>query len=354
MIVLIDLHTGRSNVLRLYLDECLRIMGFESKSNLGLNPSLCMVCETPIVINPLKPGAPKLCGDVQCQTLYKQRSSMNPSLYEQHFDRQRKFILQKKHAEIEKQKHIERVKDAEFGENERIKDHLSQFHPLGAGRTIQVTQIPSGLTHAQSTDSIRIGEYTDHLNAVINEAQSADSLEELMDDQTLAAHESLLMQDERINGNTALSGEVARLCALCKGGCCSSGGNHAYIKAVTIRRLMDSLQVDGETLLSFYLVHVPEQAVVGSCINQTEKGCSLPKEYRSDVCNLYLCGEVERHLDWKEYDHSKNDLNLIVQRANNNWDRFETTEKNEVTRLLLIDEKGESEELALKDILNRI
>ena len=327
-------------------------MDFKSHSHNqpGFHANRCMVCDSPLVLNPLKPDSPRICSDVQCQTLYKQRSEMNPVLYNQHFQRQQQLIVQKKFAEIEKQKHIERIKDAEFAENEYLVQRVIDQEPDLAGAKIKVTQIPSGLQVTKPLEDERIEEYMSHIQTVVTRAEEVEDISELLDDQLVGTHECLLQQDQRISSNAALEAEVGKLCSLCKGGCCAAGGNHAYIHAVTIRRLMDAHAMSSEELQAFYRDQLPEVSVVGSCINQTDSGCSLPRMYRSDVCNLYLCGAMEEHLQWTESNGSNVEKNLVVQRENTNWNRFEAVEKNSVVNMYLENEKGELVTLALNNL----
>ena len=278
---------------------------------------------------------------------------MSPVLYKQHFQRQQQLIVQKKFAEIEKQKHIERIKDTEFAENEYLLQRVLDRGLNTDGTKIKVTQIPSGLLETKALEDERIDEYMLHVETVITRAEEAEDISELLDDQLIGTHESLLQQDNRIASNTALEVEVGKLCSLCKGGCCSAGGNHAYLHAVTIRRLMDTHAISPEELKVTYREQLPVSSIVGSCINQTVSGCSLPRMYRSDVCNLYLCGAMEEHLQWTESKGANAEKNLVVQRGNTNWNRFEAAEKNSVMNIYLENEKGELVPLALDYLLDQ-
>ena len=326
-------------------------MVFEKNDSARFQSHRCMVCDTVIVVNPLKPDQPKLCGNVQCQALYKQSENMPPVLYRQHFEKQKRLIIQKRHAELEKQKHIEKIKNNEQEENERFKQRVITTAPDLDGKEISITQIPSGLSGETILDSERISEYTDFLKSIIKLAEEAESIDDLLDEQVNSTHDALLEQDARIDANPLLADQVTKLCSLCKGGCCAAGGNHAYLHPATMRRLIEKQEVSGDELFDIYSGHLGEKSVVGSCINQTEKGCVLPREYRSDVCNRYLCNEVEQHLSWKESSDSVNTFDLIVQRKNSNWNRFEAVELNPVVQILLQNEEGELHSLALSDFL---
>ena len=45
-------------------------------------------------------------------------------------------------------------------------------------------------------------------------------------------------------------------------------------------------------IVSGYVGRVPDRGYAGSCIFHGEKGCTLPREWRSNVCNTYFCGNL--------------------------------------------------------------
>ncbi|MEE2731969.1 MAG: hypothetical protein VYA55_14220 [Pseudomonadota bacterium] len=321
-------------------------MDFINQHKPGNRSNRCTVCDAPIVINPLHADQPRICGNVQCQALFKQQHTMSPALYKQHFARQQQLILQKRHVEVEKQKHIERLKQAEHEENERIASGLKAYVAGFAHQEIRVTQLPSGLAEAAPPEPERIQAYCEHLQDVISQAEAAESIESLLDGQHSVLHESLINQDQRLEDNPALEQGVQQMCGLCKGGCCSAGGNHGYLQPITMRRLMELQGMSAESLLAYYRERIPLRSVVGACINQTREGCSVPREFRSDVCNFYLCEEVELYLDSVEYSESGNTCNLVVQRENTHWNRFEAVEKNPVKLIAVQNEEGELVPLA--------
>jgi hypothetical protein len=82
-----------------------------------------------------------------------------------------------------------------------------------------------------------------------------------------------------------------QLCGWCGGRCCRFGGeNHAYLNAGHLRRWQQahpgsSLQ-DAATA---YIERLPARHVAGSCMHHGERGCTLDRDMRSDVCNLFAC-----------------------------------------------------------------
>jgi hypothetical protein len=85
----------------------------------------------------------------------------------------------------------------------------------------------------------------------------------------------------------------AGVCAACRGSCCRSGGDHAYLTEETILR---SLQAHPERTLAqimdSYLECLPAETVQNSCIYHSGTGCGLPRALRSSTCNRYLCGKL--------------------------------------------------------------
>lgn len=83
----------------------------------------------------------------------------------------------------------------------------------------------------------------------------------------------------------------AHLCGWCGGRCCRYGGeNHAYLNASHLRRW----QVDhpGSSLdeaAQAYVDRLPARHVEGSCMYHGERGCTLDRTMRSEVCNRYIC-----------------------------------------------------------------
>ncbi|HEV3027303.1 MAG TPA: hypothetical protein VG457_06995, partial [Planctomycetota bacterium] len=46
--------------------------------------------------------------------------------------------------------------------------------------------------------------------------------------------------------------------------------------------------------LETYLSYIPAESTAGSCIYHAREGCTLPRGLRSDVCNRFICDDLER------------------------------------------------------------
>ena len=96
-------------------------------------------------------------------------------------------------------------------------------------------------------------------------------------------------------------GFVARVartaCSLCKGWCCTNGGDHAFLDQATIARVRRArLPRDIRAVLRLYIERVPEVGYEGSCIFHGTQGCTLDRSLRSDVCNSYFCGGLQVYM----------------------------------------------------------
>jgi stage V sporulation protein SpoVS len=83
-------------------------------------------------------------------------------------------------------------------------------------------------------------------------------------------------------------------CATCRGYCCRKGGDSAYIKAETIARVRrHHPDLSNDAIAATYINAVPEISATDSCIFHGEQGCTLPRDFRADICNDYHCSPLE-------------------------------------------------------------
>lgn len=82
-------------------------------------------------------------------------------------------------------------------------------------------------------------------------------------------------------------------CTMCQGRCCGHGGDLAYLTELTMARVVAAeANPSASRLLRRYLQRVPDKAVRGSCIFHGERGCTLDRPLRADICNRYYCAPV--------------------------------------------------------------
>ena len=84
-------------------------------------------------------------------------------------------------------------------------------------------------------------------------------------------------------------------CTACRGHCCRLGEDHAFLRPATLRRFHKANpELTGVQVVDAYLAYVPKESSLGGCVFQGRRGCTLPRAMRSDVCNRYLCEDLER------------------------------------------------------------
>jgi hypothetical protein len=80
---------------------------------------------------------------------------------------------------------------------------------------------------------------------------------------------------------------AAAACTLCKGWCCKNGDDDGFLDEATLARVWPDMTADA--IIHMYAALVPDIGYAGSCIFHGEKGCTLPRDSRSNVCNVYFC-----------------------------------------------------------------
>lgn len=85
----------------------------------------------------------------------------------------------------------------------------------------------------------------------------------------------------------------ANVCTACRGSCCRSGGDQAYLTEETmVRSLQAHPDWSQAQILDSYVKCLPQESVENSCIYHSATGCGLPRDLRSSTCNRYLCGKL--------------------------------------------------------------
>lgn len=290
-----------------------------------------------------------VCRSGECQGLLAQKATMDPTVYKAHFALQSRLIRQRTEREVRRKEHEAVVDAAEAEDNRRILDAVRRERGVDGEPRLMV--IPTGLGNLVPMSPERRAHYKANLQAAIEEALGFEDLEAMPRDMRFAARERALRSDALLAAHPALEARTDALCARCKGGCCSTGQDKAFISGFTVRRVLDeNPSTTPEELLDFYLSHVPDESVEGACINQTATGCALPRAWRSDICNGFFCDALKTlHEGWTE--EAPRSPVLVIRRANHNWNRYSAVSTNAVREVVWMDEAGvqtlEMEGLAL-------
>ena len=186
--------------------------------------------------------------------------------------------------------------------------------------------LPAGPHGLETLPQDRRQRYREHLAEIIAEAVAGEECEaEAVQPTPLAAAAIPLAES---------------LCTLCRGGCCSTGGEKAYLGAATIRRFMRLRpELPADRVAAEYLDRLGDQTVAGSCINHTTTGCSLPREMRADTCNAYYCTPMR---GWQARCASgERPLGaFVIQRGQDNWSQDRTDVAHDVVSISVVTESG--------------
>jgi hypothetical protein len=112
-----------------------------------------------------------------------------------------------------------------------------------------------------------------------------------------AMHPDRLASPVRPEPNGMVARVAGTACSLCKGYCCTGGGDDAYLDEPTIARVHNaSPELGARGLIQLYTGRVPLEVYKGSCIFHGRQGCTLNRPLRSDVCNSYFCRGLEDYV----------------------------------------------------------
>jgi len=307
------------------------------------NDLKCEVCDTAISYPAsllLKDLGYLVCQSFDCRRIMSQKPSMTPSLFESHLQFQKKLYNDRREKEAAKKKFIEEASVKERGENQRILQFILNNNPELSENNPHVLAIPTGLSRLVPLSEDRVKNYIEHLNKIINQAVEHTDCSEVEFAQYHDVHEKLMVVEQRFMENPVLRTISDRICGMCKGGCCTSGREHAYLSAITIKRQLDiNPDLSATDILDRYLSNISSETIDGTCINQTKTGCALPKELRSDNCNGFYCDSLKSYQKNLE-DEENPGIVLAIQRAGTCWKTLDTDVSNEVVNVALIEEKG--------------
>lgn len=156
------------------------------------------------------------------------------------------------------------------------------------------TTVPANTRNIRDLPEKRRKMFCDRLKQLIEQA-SAElcSPTHITDDSKKQTGPNVETQD------TELCSILKNACAICRGSCCTRGGEHAYIKVETLLRYMHQHpELQENQVLDDYLSFLSEKTYEDSCVYHTETGCSLPSYMRSDTCPWFVCeglDEIEKH-----------------------------------------------------------
>jgi hypothetical protein len=79
-------------------------------------------------------------------------------------------------------------------------------------------------------------------------------------------------------------------CAACRGMCCRTGGEHAYIRSDTMVAYLRRYPThDDDTIVAHYRTYRRPRTMTHGCVFQVDDGCALPRDLRGSTCNTFYC-----------------------------------------------------------------
>lgn len=132
-------------------------------------------------------------------------------------------------------------------------------------------------------------------------------------------------------------------CRMCRGYCCVTGSEHAYLNIGLIRDFIaENSDLAEEQVVQAYMQYVPESSFENSCIFHGEMGCTLPRNMRSDMCNRWLCPGLKRVRE--SLEHGTPPLFFIVASD-------EKTSSEEIVASSFVDARNHLSTEMLPDVL---
>ena len=85
-------------------------------------------------------------------------------------------------------------------------------------------------------------------------------------------------------------------CIACQGDCCTQGNtNNAFLKEELINYIRwRHPEMEATDIIDMYMSYLPEKSVRDSCAYHGDKGCTLHRPIRANICNSFQCGFRKR------------------------------------------------------------
>jgi hypothetical protein len=229
----------------------------------------CRICRVPLPPRRLAVG---VCDDRECDAIHAGQR-----------------LAERTQRERERWR---RIRDAGKARRLREAAAVGVEHP----DEFTVVAVPHITTPLAPRDEERVGRVRARLESLVNWALTHEPNDtELLQRpgwRSSGEPESSVYQPEDIGAEaTAVESSLFGVgCRLCRGACCRTGADHAYLNIKQVREFISGHpEFLEQEVVDAYLSYVPELSIENSCIFHGERGCALPREMRSDMCNRWLC-----------------------------------------------------------------
>ena len=259
---------------------------------------------------------------------------MAPGVFAEHLRSQGSVIREKRALQVAHRKRVDQYDARADRENRQILSEVLLQHAGLSEADVELLEIPSGYSETSALTDDRIREYTEHLQKMVREA--VDALNAPSDEKVLPEGRDFELCFSEDSDVQAISD---RLCGMCKGGCCTRGGNTSYLSESTISRFMnDHPELSAPEIVQRYLSKLAPKTLTGACINQTKAGCALPREMRSDGCSTFYCDPLAT---WHEQppDQRKTTV-LAIQRRESYWVQLDLDSPDSIVNVALVHAEG--------------
>ena len=144
---------------------------------------------------------------------------------------------------------------------------------------IPVAVLPANQTSTSKLPARRRARFAEHLRELIQEIEQSPARRRAIQGIRADTPEPLEAQPT-----------LEHACAVCRGHCCLTGGEHAYLGSLDLMRFRSTQPgATNADIVQTYLDALPERSYTGACVFQGTAGCVLPREMRADICNAFLC-----------------------------------------------------------------
>ena len=220
-------------------------------------PPACRFCSAP-----LDTAGDDICDNFTCQTRLRHEEALAA-----------RKIRMDRHAALERERHA------------RVAEILTETAARAGGTLDEVAHavVPHTSFENKPLPDERRAAFEAHLDEMIacGFGPEGDALNEEAE-KTHAARETL-------DPDEGLALDLS--CIACRGYCCLLGGpRHAFIEAKTIAYFRHrEPEATPDEVREAYLSRLPEVSLESGCVFQGEKGCTLPRTMRAEICNEYQC-----------------------------------------------------------------
>ena len=264
------------------------------KAVAGATPA-CWICQAPI---PSNHAGDKLCGRRECAWDYRllqQRQKLCrvcgrplslaelPARLCATLDCQRAGLADFSRQVAErKQARTKALIEQEIAQATQLHQQLMSDFGFSKPEAFPLVVVPAFTAKLVNLPQRRRRAFRDHVTALI--AQSAEPAK------TPSArnrqNESSPVPEPASNVRAVLG----MACSCCKGRCCESGGDHAYLDVETLRRYRTAHpEQRPRDVLAAYLDRLGPRTYEGSCIFHQGDGCALSRDMRAEICNRHYC-----------------------------------------------------------------